>query len=124
MGNLRFNFFFQKSFQDELKLKNINLDIGFVKNVSKFNSVEFYDFLRKFNSLTFDQIIFQFKKLISKMYLYLIKTKNLVFEPLWDFFYYPYKLNQNYFISLDKIYSKKTNKNYFNLDFENIIKKK
>ena len=45
MGNLRFNFFFKKkSFQDELKLKNINLDIGFVKNVSKFNSVEIYDF--------------------------------------------------------------------------------
>ena len=53
MGNLRFNFFSKKVFKDELKLKNINLDIGFVKNVSKFNSIEFYDFLRKFNSLTF-----------------------------------------------------------------------
>ena len=39
MGNLRFNFFSKKVFQDELKLKNITLDIDFVKNVSKFNSL-------------------------------------------------------------------------------------
>ena len=39
------------------------------------------------------------------------------------FFYYSYRLSQNYFISLDKIYSKKTNKKYLNLNLENIIKK-
>ena len=70
MGNLRFNFFQKKVFKDELKLKNITLDIDFEKNVSKFYSIEFYDFLTKFNSLTFDQIIFQFKKLISKIFIF------------------------------------------------------
>ena len=122
IGNLRFRFFSSKVFQEELKLNNINLEICEKTITSNNVYLKFLNFLNKFNSLTVSQIILYFKKNLSKALIFSPK-KNLIFEPLWDFFYYPYKLSQNYFINLNKINFETTNKTYVNLDYQKIIKK-
>jgi len=103
IGELDNPFFDKFILYDELKSIKINLKIEKNKK-KKLNFIKFFNKLN-FNFiklLNIELIKRQIRKLLSKNLIFRFRSKNLVIEPLFDYFYYNFDIKKNIIINIDK----------------------
>jgi len=118
-GNFGFNLIDPKVFLVDLnyRLKKIKIVKFDSKKIIKLES----SLKAKLLNLKFFQIIYFLKKLLSNIIPLKFK-KNLVLEPLFDFFYSSYSIKKNYFIKFDDFQFSYNNNNSNKKDYNKFLK--